>query len=186
MRYEHAILDLATAAPDALGAVAALADACGGRYTTAVRLRGALAERTWSPRRDFLGGVLDDVATGACSVLERGYLTEVVRPHGLPEGVLQTAVTRGTRRMYRDVLIEEQRLLVELDGRLFHSSRRAREVDLDRDLSNAVERGELTVRLGYDQVFSRPCATARQLSTLLRRRGWAGPGHGCGRCAPAA
>jgi hypothetical protein len=43
-------------------------------------------------------------------------------------------------------------LIVELDGRLFHSSARARDHDLERDLdAPTLDRLE-TIRLGYGQV----------------------------------
>jgi hypothetical protein len=69
--------------------------------------------------------------------------------------------------------VEYDAIVVELDGRLFHDSAGARDVDLDRDLVTAVE-GKDAVRLGWGQVFDRPCWTARQVALLLRRRGWLG------------
>lgn len=55
--------------------------------------------------------------------------------------------------------------LIELDGR-FHTDFRRRDADLDRDLIAAVS-GRLTVRLGWGQVFARPCRTAEALGELL-------------------
>jgi hypothetical protein len=68
---------------------------------------------------------------------------------------------------------------VELDGRLFHDSAAQRDRDIDRDLDAAVH-GRTTIRLGYGQVFDRPCVTARRLAVLLHQRGWRGSATPCG------
>jgi hypothetical protein len=121
--------------------------------------------------------VLTDVATGACSVLEHGYLTGVERAHGLSGSRRQVRDRVGTGVIYRDVEYACG-LVVELDGRLFHDTTAQRDRDLDRDLVTAAG-GKDSVRLGYGQVFDRPCWTAEQLRRLLRRRGWRGRGHSC-------
>ncbi len=127
------------------------------------------------PRRAVLAGVLEDVATGTCSVLEHGYLTLVERPHGLPRGERQAEERdQDGRRMFRDVRYPDGSV-VELDGRLHHDSVVARDRDLDRDLDVAVS-GRRTVRLGYGQVFGRPCRTAARLAVIL------GAGGPCAQC----
>jgi hypothetical protein len=70
LRIEEAVLDVAAEAPDDFAAVAVIADAVQSRRTTAARLDRALSGRTRIARRDLPGGVLADVATGACSALE--------------------------------------------------------------------------------------------------------------------
>jgi hypothetical protein len=69
---------------------------------------------------------------------------------------------------------------VTVDGRLFHDTARARDVDLDRDLDAAALASAFTVRLGWGQVFDRPCRTTQRLVLLLRRRGWEGTAVPCG------
>ncbi|GEP34669.1 hypothetical protein NSZ01_24370 [Nocardioides szechwanensis] len=64
VRYDDAIIDVAADAPSDLDAVAALADACGSRRTTAARLLRTLAQRPRVPRRTWLENILDDVAQG--------------------------------------------------------------------------------------------------------------------------
>lgn len=185
MRYDDAVLDLAAQAPSDVAAIARLADAVGARRTTAQRMLAALDERPRLARRAWLGSVLDDVADGACSVLEQGYLTRVERAHGLPRGERQhPAVTEG-RSMFRDVVYAEQGLVVELDGRLAHDSAAARDRDLERDLDAAVTRVG-TVRLGYGHIFDRGCSTAVKIGRILRARGWAGAVLLCPDCPPNA
>lgn len=181
VRIEHAVLMLASRAGNEADAIARLADAVQSRRTTASRLQEALAGHSRIPRRRFLAAVLGDVAAGACSVLEQGYLERVERAHGLPTAGRQLiASSRG--RVYRDVEYEDHALVLELDGRLFHDSAAARDRDLDRDLDAAVD-GRLTVRLGWGQVFGRPCETAPRIGLLLQQRGWDGDVVRCGDCA---
>jgi len=185
MRYDDTIIDLADTATRELDMIAALADACGGRRTTAARLRARIDEIPRLHRRELLVGVLDDVDGGTCSVLEHRYLTDVERPHGLPRGVRQDRVVRSGRPMMRDVVYRGPRgswiQIVELDGRLGHDRAAARDRDLERDLDAAIE-SEHTVRIGYGQVFDRPCITAGKLDQLLHRRGWTGHLLRCPNC----
>jgi very-short-patch-repair endonuclease len=75
-------------------------------------------------------------------------------------------------------------LVVELDGRLFHDNATARDKDMDRDLDAAVD-GLNTVRVGWGQVFRRPCMTAQRIGRLLQRNGWTGSPARCPDCDPS-
>ena len=177
VRYEDAALDVAVAAPTDLAALDVVASAVQARRTTAARMHARLDARMRTPRRAWLEGVLQDVATGACSVLEHGYLNRVERAHGLPRAERQRRATATSGVVYRDV--DYETLLVELDGRLFHDTAAQRDRDIDRDLDAAVG-GRTTIRLGYGQVFDRPCLTAFRLAALLQHRGWRGSATPCG------
>jgi len=164
LRIEEALLDLAAEAVDEVRTVGVLADAVQARRTTAARLLETLGRRTRIARRQFLEGVLTDVESGTCSVLEHGYLTRVERPHGLPLGHRQAS---GTGPVRRDVLYRDQGVVVELDGRLFHDNVQARDRDLERDLDAVVDQ-LVTARLGWGQVFAHGCTTARRVGLLLQ------------------
>lgn len=82
--YDDTVVEIADCAVRELDVVAALADACGARRTTAARLRARVDATPRLHRRALLLSVLDDVAAGTCSVLEHRFLTHVERPHGLP------------------------------------------------------------------------------------------------------
>jgi hypothetical protein len=94
IRYDEAVVDVAARGATDLGALDELSRAVQGRRTTAARLRTVVDSRCRLPRREWLTAVLDDVAVGACSVLEHGYLHRVERAHGL----------RSARRQVRDRL----------------------------------------------------------------------------------
>lgn len=188
MRYDEVVIDLADRAPTDLDTIGVLADACGGRRTTAARLLEKVRSIPRLRRRERLESVLRDVADGTCSVLEHGYLALVERAHGLPHGERQAPAMSGGRRMMRDVRYvgcsPSWVQIVELDGRLHHDSTSARDRDMERDLDAAIC-GEETVRLSYGQVYDRPCRTAAKLARLLARRGWRGQFQPCPDCAPA-
>lgn len=177
MRYEEAVLDTALDARDEVDRVAALARACASRRTTAGRLGTALDERARVAGRAFIAGVLRDIADGTHSVLEHGYLTNVERPHGLP------SIRRQLRQVVEGVLsyrdVDVGALVVELDGMIFHESPEQRDLDLERDLDVLIERRQ-TARLGWGQVYRRPCQTARKLGSLLNALGWEGAPVPCG------
>ena len=119
-------------------------------------------------------------------MLEHGYLDLVERAHGLPVGERQALRSLGNGRVYRDVEYAALWLCVELDGRLFHSSTKARDSDLERDLDAAVAGTALTIRLSFGQVHDRPCSTAAKLAFVMRRLGWDGEPTSCASCSAAA
>ncbi|WP_148615969.1 type IV toxin-antitoxin system AbiEi family antitoxin domain-containing protein [Nocardioides rubriscoriae] len=183
MRLAHTVIDLASRVvlADPLAAFRLLAEAAQTRRTTAATIADVLRGRRVAGRTLLLE-MLDDLATGACSVLEREYLRAVERAHGLPQGRRQKPSSTRTRSAYRDVEYEDHDLIVELDGRASHDSARGRDADADRDLEARVSQGATTVRLTYGLVFGTPCRTAGHIGTLLQQRGWQGAATPCPRC----
>lgn len=132
--------------------------------------------------RRFLLEVLEDVATGAYSVLEHRYLTRVERPHGLPTARRQRRVRPGRSAAYRDVEYTIIGLVVELDGQLGHELALDRWDDFDRDIASLVA-GDTTVRVGWGQVLE-PCRLAFSIARIMRALGWRGRPHPCRRGCP--
>lgn len=181
-RLEEAVLDVAAGARDDFAAFAVMATAIGSRQTTAHRLRSALAGRSRIARRTFLSVALDDLVAGACSVIERAYLRDVERAHGLPTADRQV-VGSSRGRVYRDVVYRRFRVYVELDGRADHTRSHDRDRDLDRDLDAVATGGaRTTVRLGWGQTIGRPCRTALRVGRVLQAHGWEGEPTRCPRC----
>lgn len=178
MRAEHAALRLASAAAGTNAVVAALADAVNWRVTKPKRLRDALVDLPRLPQRRLIAEVVDDLVAGACSVLERGYLVDVERAHGLPEGERQEPRQTASGWEFRDVVYAAFGLVVELDGRAFHTAKGARDKDLERDLDDLLARRD-AARLGYAQVFDTPCRTAAKVAVLFQQRGWRGRAIPC-------
>jgi hypothetical protein len=185
VRLEHAVLTVAARARDEDDAVAVLAQAVQKRHTTAQRLKDALDKRRRLPHRRLLLTILEDVASGAYSAMERRYLQHVERPHGLPTGARQRRVKPGRTIAYRDVEYLDRRTVVELDGRLGHEGVLDRWKDFDRDIDGLVS-GDVTLRAGWAQVLH-PCRLAAAISAVLVARGWDRSPHPCGpACAISA
>ena len=174
---ETTVLDLCTDR-DEDDIAALLADAISGRRTTAKKILASLRQRGRQRNRVLLRDILGDVAAGAHSALERRYLVNVERAHGLPIATRQAYAGRGHRT---DAWYREYRLLAELDSKLHHSGGAALR-DVARDNDHALE-GLLTLRLGWDQVSGvAACQTALMVGQVLMSRGWEGPIQPCRRC----
>lgn len=174
---EDTVLDMcadADASVDRL--VGLLTDAVQQRLTTERVLSQSLAQRARHPRRALLKDILGDVRVGARSPLERRYLRDVERAHGLPTAGRQV-VRRGTEV---DVRYAGQRLLVELDGRIGHAGS-GKFRDMRRD-NSATEDALATLRYGWADVTEDPCGVAEQVGTVLRMRGWSGAPVPCAHC----
>ena len=177
VRYEDAAIDVALTEPTDYDALGVLAAACQSRRTTARRLLMEVDARARVARRDWMGSVLRDVAEGTCSVLEHGYLDLVERAHGLPTAQRQRRARASVGVVSRDA--DYGRVVLELDGRLFHDSTEQRDLDFERDLDLAVE-GRTAARLSWGQVYGRACTTAGKVGAILQRHGWRGSPWPCG------
>jgi hypothetical protein len=181
-RIEETTLDLAQSAADLDDAFSWLARACGGRLTTPARLSAALDARSRMRWRAELAAALGEISGGSHSTLERHYIRDVERPHGLPRARRQVRTARGTRTEYKDALYEEFGVGVELDGKLAHPPE-AHWHDRHRDNAAAVS-GIITLRYGWPDVIRRPCRVAAQVAAVLRQRGWHGRPRPCGPACP--
>ncbi len=170
VEVDHTVLDLAGEGSES-DALALVGRAFSRHLTTEAALRSRLAARSRYPHRALLDDVLADVADGAQSVMEMRFLRDVQRAHGLPQGRRQApTLLRGLR--LHDVAYDEERVLVELDGRLGHEGP-ARVGDGIRDRRSATL-GWLTIRAFWVDVAVTPCELAREVGVILGSRGWTG------------
>jgi very-short-patch-repair endonuclease len=123
--------------------------------------------------------VLADVADGAESAMEIRFVRDVERAHGLPRGRRQLSVHPDGRQIH-DVGYVEQRVLVELDGRLGHEGPAERVQDGMRDRRGATS-GWLTMRAFWRDVAGFPCDLAVETGAVLNNRGWQDRVHPCRR-----
>lgn len=157
--------------------VALLADAARTRKTTLHRVADAVEARRRVRGRKRFEELLGDLS-GIESTLEYAYRRDVERAHGLPAGLRNVSVSRGTRT---DVVYVEYGVLVELDGRLGHQDAGSAFRDLDRDNRHVLS-GSPTLRYGSADVRGRFCDVARQVGFVLIDKGWPGPLLACPRC----
>jgi hypothetical protein len=174
---EFALLK-AAADRDLVGAVALLADAVHQGITTPPRVLDTLEQLPRLRQRAVLAEILADVAAGTRSVLERRYLRDVERAHGLPVGERQIRESSRSGVVARDVRYVAERTVVELDGAFGHRDSADRWRDLQRDLDAAVS-DLVTLRPGWAQVLE-PCRLAGIVAVVLQRRGWTKRPRSCG------
>jgi len=177
LRIEETVCDLADKCDDAWDAIGWVTSALGRRLTTQDRLRETMSRRSRLRWRSDLTCVLSPDLTGIHSVLEYRYFRNVEAPHGLPKASRQARVSRDGIREYRDVLLEEYSVAVELDGRVAHPGD-TRWRDIWRDNAAATD-GVITLRYGYRELTLRPCLVAGQVAEVLQFRGWPGTARPC-------
>jgi very-short-patch-repair endonuclease len=174
----HAILDIVGISHSLDAAAVVVAEACQSGRVRPDQILRALADRPQLRHRAALRSILADVAQGTHSLLELRYLRDVERAHGLPSGHRQRAVDNE----FTDVFYVPFALVVELDGR-FHFAPRQRWRDLERD-NRAALRAETTLRYGWLDVTSRPCAAAVQVLQVMRRKDPYLRANACGSSCP--
>lgn len=155
-----------------------LSDVLTSRLTTADRIRNLAMRQPNLPGRRMILEVLGDVAEGIHSHLEERFRTFVEIAHGLIGLSRQVRTVPG---QYTDIGLEDYQTLIELDGQLGHDGRHAFR-DRRRDNRNA-HLGYTTLRYGWHDVVSDPCAVAREIGEVLRSRGWKGDLRRCPRCS---
>jgi hypothetical protein len=183
-RVEETVLDLTEVAQSFDALFYWLSTACGRRLTTPEQIREAAGCRARTRWRADILAALDDIADGVHSNLERQYLRNVTRPHGLPRPQRQAHRRRETGSAYLDNLYEDFGLAVELDGIASHSAE-TRWQDIHRD-NHFASAGIITLRYNWADVTQRPCQVASEVALVLRSRGWTGTLLSCRPGCPAA
>jgi hypothetical protein len=184
LSVEHTVCDLVASSATDADAIELVLRACRLRRTIPSRIAAAAATLPRLRRRRLLQAICAEAGTGVTSPLEWEYRTRVARRHGLPAGRAQAGGDiGGNRRGYRDILHEEQSVIVELDGRLGHEEEAAVFRDHVRD-NAATLTGRATLRFGWLGVGGHPCAAAAQVAALLTSRGWRGRPRACGPGCP--
>ena len=178
LRLEEALLDVASRERRVEAVLMPVFRAIQTRKTTAAKIADALARRRAHGRRRLLEEVLEEVRAGIQTPLERRYLRDVHRPHGLPAVTCNQQQSDGRVNRYRDFGYEGWDVVVEVDGQEAHP----REENFrDRRRDNAVVViGARTLRYGWAEIAVDPCGVAAEVVAVLRLRGWRGTPRACG------
>lgn len=179
-RIEDTVLDLVAAAPSFDRAYAWISRAVSRQLVTADILRDAVSARSRVRWREWLNDSLDDSGEGINSSLERRYLADVERAHGLPASQHQARRHLDGKTHYKDSWYPEYRVAVEIDGPAYHQHERV-QLDRDRDNVNLAADDVKTFRFGPVAVTEHVCATAAMVAVTLRRNGWPGAPRRCRR-----
>jgi hypothetical protein len=156
-------------------------DRIGAAIDTAVRLQlsapETIARRVYDIRRRGRTGVrmIDRLLldAGGHTMLEREFL-RLMREGGLPRPTPQIVFRDGNRTVARvDFLYEEWDIVVEVSGRLGHSSpaERARDAQRRNELQDL---GLLVYEFTWEDITQRPSWVLRQMRQRLRSAGWPG------------
>ena len=181
-KVEESVLDTVAASGRELDVVDVLLRACQRRRTTPARLLDATERRKKLPWRALVRDVLADAADGTESPLERRYLRDVERRHGLPRARRQAGARLALGTVWRDVRYDAFGLIVELDGRATRPAEAAFR-DYRRD-NEATRRLEHSLRYGWHDVAGLPCAVAAQVAEVLLALGWRRRPVACGGACP--
>ncbi|MFN3865908.1 MAG: endonuclease domain-containing protein [Demequina sp.] len=157
------------------------------RYATPAERRNVVYEALWArvctwqalareleqcPRvagRRELERVLGWFAEGATTPLEVRAKHEAFADARFREFEWQAKLRLGSRRATVDMLHRAAKVVVELDGDRFHSTREARNDDRDRqnDLTAA---GYVVVRFGWDDIVRHPDRSRQRLLAIIAGR----------------
>lgn len=179
VRLEDALLSMCGRAGHRIEALTLVSDACRRRVTTPARLAAELQRQHTVKHRRWLLQVLQEAADGVQSLLESSYRRRVEGAHRLPRPDRQYVERTEDGLVYRDIVYERYRLVIELDGRLGHELSGDKWDDQDRDLLVAGD-DVMTLRLGWRHSEVTPCRTAGRVARVLRVRGWTGRPAPCG------
>jgi hypothetical protein len=177
---EDTVLDLATNASTFDLAYSWISRAVSRQLVTPGRLRAALASRPRARWRSWLADALTDADADSHSSLERRYVADVDRAHGLPRSRLQAGRVLNGKRHYRDCWYAEYRVAVEIDGPAYHRYEQV-QADKDRDNANLALDDVQTFRFGPVAVTEKVCQTAGMVAATLQRNGWTGRPRACRR-----
>ncbi len=179
-RIEDTVLDLVAAAATFDRAYGWISLAVSRNQVTASALGTALAARRRMRWRAWLTDALADTSTGVHSSLERRYVRDVERAHGLPASEHQARRQLDGAVHYKDAWYAGYGVAVEVDGPAYHQHERV-QADKDRDNANLAADDVRTFRFGPVAVTERACDTAAMVASTLRRCGWRGSPHPCRR-----
>jgi very-short-patch-repair endonuclease len=179
---EDTVLDLVAVSPTFDRAYAWITRGVSRKRLTVSVLRAALARRRRIRWRRWLDDAFEDARDGVDSPLERRYVRDVERAHGLPKSQRQARREFGGKAHYRDSWYAEYRVVVEIDGPAYHQNEQVQQ-DKARDNLNLAMDDVRTYRFGPVEVTERVCETAAMVAATLRRTGWHGTPRPCRRAA---
>jgi len=135
--------------------------------TDRLSLPDLLARYPGHPGTPLLGELLGIGPGGGATANDfEAIFADLVERHRLPRPRFNPDLVVGGRHFSPDCAWMEQRVVVELDGRAVHATRRAFEADRERDRIFAAE-GWRVVRVTWRQLSTTPTAVVNDLQRVL-------------------
>jgi len=171
-RIARSLVDAAAWMPTDRGAMAILAAGVQQGLTRADDLRQVAVRIETYRRHKLIIETLGDIAGGAQALSELDFTRQVVRAFRLPEPSRQVARrdARGRRR-WTDVMWDEYKVVVEIDGAQHTEDPVQRWDDMERDIGLSLG-GYLTLRFPAWLIRTDPEYVARRVLEALRRAGY--------------
>lgn len=165
---ERALLDAWTysSAPDRLDL---FYETLWRRVCTWTQLRREVDRAPRIPQRALVTGLLDEFAAGATSPLEVRARRDVFRGKDFADFERQVSIRLGSRIVVADMMHQGARLVVELDGKKYHSRADAVTADNERSVALAAA-GYLTIRFTWNDIAKRPAWVRKQVLAVAASR----------------
>jgi hypothetical protein len=179
-RIQDTVLDLAAASTSFDQAYGWIVRAVSKDLVSVSMLRAALTTRRRIRWRAWLTDSVEESKDGVNSALERRYVRDVERAHGLPTAERQASREIGGKTHFRDNWYARYRVAVEIDGPAYHRDEQVQR-DRDRDNLNLAVDDAKTLRFGPVAVTERACDSAALVAATLRNNDWRGNPHPCRR-----
>jgi hypothetical protein len=173
-RIARSLIDAAVWMPTDRGAMAILAAGVQQGLARAADLQQVAGRIELLHRRKLITETLGDIAGGSQALSELDFTRYVVRGFRLPEPSRQAARrdARGRRR-WTDVMWDEYKVVVEIDGAQHTEDPLQRWDDMERDIGLSLD-GYLTLRFPAWLVRTDPEYVARRILEALSRAGYRG------------
>jgi hypothetical protein len=170
-RIERSLLDAASWAPNDRLAMAILAAGAQQRLVLVSRLREVLRQNDHRYRHRIISEALDDIEGGAHALSELDFTRKVIRAFGLPEPERQSARSDSKgRRRYLDVVWDQYKVAVEVDGSQHIEDPLQRWDDMERDIDLQID-GYRVLRIPAWLIRTRPDFVARKIREALLSAG---------------
>lgn len=170
-RIERSLIDAASWAPNDRLAMAVLTASVQQGLTLPQKLRAALDQDQTRFRHHLLAVTLGDIEDGARALSELDFSRKVVQAFGLPAPERQSARQDSQgRRRYLDVVWEEWKVAVEIDGDQHFWDPLQRWDDMERDIDMQLD-GYEVLRFPAWMVRHTPDIVARKIWASLRKAG---------------
>lgn len=173
-RIARSLIDAAAWMPTERGTMAILAAGVEQRLIRAKDLNEVVDRMGALRRRKLIKEAIGDIAGGSHALSELDFTRRVIRAFRLPEPSRQAARRDAKgRRRWTDVLWDDYKVVVEIDGAQHAEDPLQRWDDMERDIDLGLN-GYLTLRFPAWLIRAEPEYVARKILEALRRAGYRG------------
>ena len=173
-RIARSLIDAAAWMPTERGTMAVLAAGVEQRLVRAKDLDEVVDRMGALRRRKLIKEAIGDIAGGSHALSELDFTRRVIRAFRLPEPSRQAARRDAKgRRRWTDVLWDDYKVVVEIDGAQHAEDPLQRWDDMERDIDLGLN-GYLTLRFPAWLIRAEPEYVARKILEALRRAGYRG------------